>query len=88
MATTAEDVAGTARRTRDQKFADSPLEEAGFELLVPQSRQLGGVNAGRRGGAYLPCLLSKRTSHKSGARTVLSLQGSHTLSGKAGQLQT
>jgi hypothetical protein len=29
---------------------DSPLEGAGFELLVPQSTPLGGVNAERHGG--------------------------------------
>jgi hypothetical protein len=58
-----------------------------FELLVPQSIQLGGVNAGRQGGAYPSCLFWTRTSHNRRA-TVLSLQGSHTLSGKAGQLQT
>src|SRR5438132_9984388 len=48
--------------------ADSPLEERRFELLVPQSILLGGVNAGRHGGAYPSCLFSTRTSHKSGAR--------------------
>ena len=46
---------------RDRWFADSLLEEAGFELLVPR--------------------INRRA-------TVLSLQGSHTLSGEAGQLQS
>jgi hypothetical protein len=51
------------------RFAcDSPLEEAGFELLVPQSIQLGGVNAGCHGGAYPSCLFSTRASYKSSAR--------------------
>ena len=50
-----------------------------------KSIQLGGVNAGRHGGAYL--FVSTRTSHKSGCAAMLSLEGSHTLSGKAGQLQ-
>jgi hypothetical protein len=47
---------------------DSALEEAGFELLVPQSVRLGGVNAGRHGGAYPSRLFSTPAPHKSGAR--------------------
>jgi hypothetical protein len=38
------------RLERNRKFVDSSLEGAGFELLVPQSVQLCGVNAGRHGG--------------------------------------
>jgi len=34
----------------EQFVDDSPLEERRFELLVPQSILLGGVNAGRHGG--------------------------------------
>ena len=67
--------------------ADSPLEGAGFELLVPQSIQLGGVNAGRHRGAYPSCLFFDAHLAHIRRATVLSLQDSHTLSRKAGQLQ-
>jgi hypothetical protein len=51
------DLAETRRRR-----PDSPLEDAGFELLVPQLTQLGGINARRNGEAYPSCLFSTRTA--------------------------
>ena len=51
----------TALVFADDRGSQVPIrltpEEAGFELLVPQSIQLGGVNAGRQGGAYPSCFV-------------------------------
>jgi hypothetical protein len=49
---------------RNRKFVDSPLEGAGFELLVPQSIQLDDVNAGRHAGGKSD-IFATRTAHKS-----------------------
>jgi hypothetical protein len=50
-------------KPRAKRFAaDSPLEEAGFELLVPQSIQLGGLTPDVMAGRIRHVLFS-RTSH-------------------------
>jgi hypothetical protein len=67
---------------------DPPLEEVGFELLVLQSSGSAVLTPDARAGHIRHVLFSMRTLHKMRRATVLSLQASHTLSGKAGQLQT
>ena len=47
---------------RNRWFADSPLEGAGLELMVPQSIQLDDVNGGRHAGGKSD-IFATRTAH-------------------------
>ena len=83
--------AGASAPTMIQEIgfaSDSPLKEVGFELLVLQSSSSAVLTPDARAGHIRHVLFSMRTLHKIRRATVLSLQASHTLSGKAGQLQT
>jgi hypothetical protein len=73
--------------TESQVRSDSPLEEAGFELLVPSINPARPVLTPDAMSGHIGHVCFRRAPRVNRRATVLSLQGSHTLSGKAGQLQ-
>jgi hypothetical protein len=78
---------GVAALTRRRRFVpDSAPEGTGFELLVPQINS-PGLAPDTTAGISLMFVFDAHLASTQRA-TVLLLQGSHTPSGKAGQLQT